>query len=382
MRIRARHIVIITIAAITVFILYATSTHQNQEESLDPFSGLAPPMDMPMEKAPEIFLDDTEIDMGVIANDKETQKEVPVYNRGGSVLEITDVRTSCSMCTVGYFDAGENRIAPGESSLLKIKVSPKGIHGFHSRKILTLMCNDPRNPQMEVAVEAQVDPEYVLEPESFDFGETEKGKSAQTSLLLRNCSETSVSVIAVTLEPDSTIAKATDNIAFQVEPVAENERKQIDRAEYRITATLAPEMRAGSFEIPVFIHTDLKRFAIYRILATGAVIAPYTVELSQSTSALHLKNDAPETVTIRSDSAFQLTNIHSDQGYFVITDKQESEGVHYIYCAPKKELERGMHKDCLFFDVVLNNTTYTERIEVTIYAHTLMRPDAGQGNES
>lgn len=382
MRIRVRHIVIIVIVLVTAFILYATSMHQNEEESLDPLSGLAPPINMPMEKAPEIYFDTTTIDLGVIANDKEAHKEVPVYNRGGSVLEITDVRTSCSMCTIGSFENGGNRIQPGESSNLKITVAPRGIHGFHSRKVLTLMCNDPRNPQMELVVEAHVDPEYILEPESFTFGETEKGKPAAISIVLRNCTATAVSVLAVTLAADSTTPEASDNITFQMEEIPEAEWKQAGRKEYRITATLAPEMNAGPFEIPVFIHTDLKRFAIYRVLATGTVVAPYTVELSQPTAALHLKNGAPEVVTLRSDQVFQLKDIRSAQGYFIATEQQEDGGVRFIRCAPKTELERGMHKDSLLFDVVMNDKTYTERIEVTIFAYGLTHTNTKQRDES
>ena len=366
MRIRTRHIVVIVVVLITAFILYATSMQQIEEETLDPFSGLTPPADMPMEDAPEISLDSTHIDLGVIANDKETRTEVPVYNRGGSVLEISDVRTSCSMCTVGYFEPGEHRINPGDSSQMQITVSPKGIHGFHSRKTLTLLCNDPRNPRMEVVVEAHVDPEYVLEPESFDFGDVQKGEPAQTSLLLRNCGETTVAVLAVTLEPDETTPRATDNITFEIMTVAAG--ADATGQAYRITATLAPEMRSGPFEIPVFIHTDLKRFAIYRILATGTLIAPYTVEIDQPNNTLHLKNDTTETVTIHSDTAFHLEGIRSEHGYFVPTEQQDDDTLCRIRCKPSEALERGMHKDLLLFTVKQNATTYTERIETIVYS--------------
>lgn len=377
MRIRARHIMMLALVLVTAFILYATTLRRQDAKSDDALVGLAPPMDVPMAQAPEIALDSTHIDMGVIPNEGETKKEVPVYNRGGSMLEIVDVRTSCSKCTVGYFEAGTNQIAPGTSALLKIIVSPKGIHGFYSQKTLTLMCNDPRNPQMEVTVEAHVDPEYVLEPEGFDFGTVDKGAASRTSITLRSCTDTPVALLSATLSPEEKTPTDSDPITFTIEPVEESSRKQADRMEYRITAALTPEMRSGAFETPVFLHTDLKRFSTNRVLATGTVAAPYTVELSQNTPDLHLRNDKTETVTLYSDEAFQLENVRSEQGFFLIEQQSESEKHHSIQCIPSKELERGMHKDKLLFDVVQADARYTEGIRITVYAFGTM-PEPAQ----
>jgi len=367
MRIRAHHIVILALALITAFIFYATTLHHDVEEPDDALVGLAPPMDVPMEMAPEIALDSTHVDLGVIPNEGETRKEVPVYNRGGSTLVITDVRTSCSMCTVGYFEGDTNKITPGASSMLKIVVSPKGIHGFYSQKTLTLMCNDPRSPQMEVTVEARVEPEYVVEPEGFDFGTVDKGTAPRVSVVLRSLTETPVTVLSVTLSPEEKTPKDGDPIAFTIEPVEPSSRKEPERMEYRITAALTPDMRAGTFETPVFLHTDLKRFSVDRILAKGTVAAPYTLELSQNTPDLHLRNEKAETVTLYDDEAFLIENARSEQGYFQIEQQSESDKRHSIRCIPLTTLERGMHKDRLLFDVVQDGVRYAEHIQVTVY---------------
>jgi hypothetical protein len=369
MRIRARHIVILVLMLITLFILYATTMHEDNAESKDPLSGLAPPIDMPMEMAPEIAVDDTHIDFGVIPSDREAKREVAVYNRGGSPLEIMEVRTSCNLCTIGYFETGKNRIAPGESSLLQIKVSPSGIYGFHSQKTLTLTCNDPRNPQMTLTVEAHVEPEYVLEPEEIDFGEVAKGIEKTTSVMFRSRIEPAVTVQSVSLSPDETTTGDTDAIAFEITPAAAAADQQPGSVEYRISATLRPEMSAGPFEIPVFIHTDLKRFSKHRILAVGTIVAPYTVTLSQTSPGLHLRGSASETVTIRSSAPVRLEDIRSEEGYFDVVLEEPETGSNLLRCVPLKELDRGVYKDALLFAVTQDGNTFTERIEVTVYAY-------------
>ncbi len=369
MRIRARHIVVLVLMLITLFILYATTMHQDDVESKDPLSGLAPPIDMPMRMAPEIALDSTHIDFGIIPNDRETKREVAVYNRGGSTLEIMEVRTSCNMCTIGYFETDKNRIAPGESSLLQIKVSPSGIYGFHSQKTLTLACNDPRNPQMTLTVEAHVEPEYVLEPEVFEFGEVAKGVGKTISVMFRSRIEPAVTVQSVSLNPEETTAGDTDAIAFEITPVSAAADQQPENVEYRISATLNPKMSAGPFEIPVFIHTDLKRFAIHRILAKGTIVAPYKVIRSQQSPGLHLRGNASETVTIRGGAVLHLEDIHSETGFFDIVHEEADDGSPIIRCMPRKELDRGVYKDALLFTVKEDSSSYVERIEVTVYAY-------------
>ncbi|MCK5863012.1 MAG: DUF1573 domain-containing protein, partial [Candidatus Hydrogenedentes bacterium] len=369
MRIRTRHIILPVLILVTLFILYATIGRVAEEPFTDNTEGLALPMDMPIQNAPEIGFDTTHIDLGIISHDKETRKEITLYNHGGSTLKIDDVRSSCTQCTIGYFENGKNHIAPGMSSTMILAVSPAGIHGFHSQKTLTLSSNDPRHPQTILTVEAQIDPEYIIAPEYFDFGEITKGTPAQASVLMQNRTDTCVTVLSVSLSPDKTAQENTNSIIFSVEPVKESAWKESKRKEYRITATLKPDMRSGSFEMPVFIHTDLKRFATHRILAKGKIFAPYTVDLGKTASELHLRDGTTETITLRSDTPSHLSNLRSEQDFFVVQQQSGNQKKHDLQCTVSKDSKRGMHKDYLLFDIKVENVIYTERIPVTVYAY-------------
>lgn len=369
MRIRMRHIAVFLIALITLLMFYATTLHKEYVPLNEDQAGLAPPIDISIEEAPEIALDSDHLDLGVIPNDEETRKEILVYNRGGSMLDVHAVLSSCKLCTLGFFDAGKNLIAPGESSPLTVAVSPTGIYGFHSRKTLTLASNDPRTPQITLTVEARVEPEYTLEPEAFNFGDVEKGATATAAVVLRNCTDLPVSVLSASLSPEEAAQEPDGNISLVVEPVTESAWKQPGRKEYRITATLAATMSAGDFAIPVYLHTDLKRFSTDRILATGKIIAPYTVVLDQASSGLHLRGDTTGTVTVRGDAPLVLANVRSEHGFFIAEHQSESATSHRIQCASVSTLERGMHKDHLLFDVQLDATRYSERIPITLYAY-------------
>jgi len=368
MRIRPRHIIVALLAAITAFLLYAARLHTSATPS-DNESGLAPPLDMSMEQAPQIALDTHHLDFGTIANDQAAETTVPVYNHGGGLLQITDVRSSCPVCTIGYFDPGKHRIPPGASARMNVKVNPEGIYGFHSQKTLTLWSNDPRNPHVVLTVEARVAPEFEVEPEHFDFGEIEKGTPARRSLVFRSITDSPVRIRKVSLNSDMEKTDVAPLITFDVEELPEADRRAPERPEYQITAAVSPEMGGGDFEISVFIHTDLKRFSPFRTVAKGRVITPYEVTLDQETSELHLRGRASGMITVRGERPVSVSDIRSEHGVVEIQQNRESPEATQIRCAASETLKRGVHKDAVLFNVEMDGRVYPERISVTVYAY-------------
>ncbi len=369
MRIRVRHIVVAAAVATALFFFYALSLRGPDGLPHDYADGLAPPMDVPIEEAPLIELETTDLDLGVIPNDRDTETQVTVYNRGKSLLEIRDVRSACPLCTRGYFNPGAHRIAPGQSSPLNIVVSPAGIHEFHSVKTLTIMGNDPRNPQLQLRVEAHVDPEYELEPGFFDFGEVQKSERAQRVIRFRNRFEPPVVIKGVSLNWEEPAQAETPPISFSVEELPETDWREPGKTEYDITATLAPELRSGPFDLFVFIHTSLERFSPHRIAARGEIIAPYVVQLEQDGATLTLRGNDGGVITIHADQAIAVREPHAEQGTVAIQQHRDSAERHRLRCVPAETLERGIYHDHIRFEVEVDGVLYAERIPVAVYSH-------------
>lgn len=374
MRIRAHHIVLAVLIAVTGFVFYAAVLHRHIE-SPESAAASSPPMDMPMSQAPEIVLETTDVQLGVIPNDRETVAAVTVKNTGGSRLEVRDVRSSCPRCTIGYFDPGKHLIEAGAESTLHIKVAPDGVFGFHSVKTLALSTNDPRNPQVTITVEATIDPEYEVAPEAFQFGEVNKGEMASCSVIFRSLEETPATLTGVSLNPEQVEAQPTDAIIFVVEPVDESEWAKPGKTEHRITATLGADMRGGAFEISVFLHTDVARAPLHRVVAQGVIVAPYIIELERDAPEMYLQEKGSGIITVYSDDPLELIEARAEKDMLTMQIRQEAPGRWLVQCAPKPGRERGVHRDAVLLQIGHGGAQYTERIPVTIYAHGAKTPE-------
>lgn len=381
MRIRAVHIILLLLALTTMFMVYVTLRVRDDLPTDADYDGLAPPMDMAMEDAPEIALETEALTLGVIPHDRDTHVEVTVHNRGRRPLEIREVRSSCPLCTVGRFEPGANRIAPGASSVMTVTVKPDGVLGFHTFKTLTLMTNDPRTPQAQLTVEAHIDPEFTLEPDGFDFGQVGKGVPAQREALLRQRIATPITLQAVSLRPRDGDDEAHAPVTFDFSLLPESQWTEPGKREYRIVATLSRYARPGDFRFPVFIRTDVERFPHYHVFAQGEIYAPYTLELDGVGETLVLRGEFPEgRITVRAEEAVAASDIQSEQDVIIWRVESPRPDTVILVCEPGPDVGRGIHKDALLFYVALAGERYPERIPVHVYALGTPARTSGEDN--
>lgn len=80
-----------------------------------------------------------------------------VKNSGLDILKIKRVATSCA-CTKGKIDKEE--ISPGETAELLVSYDTGAMSGPHGKgrqeRIIFIQSNDPKNPQVEVEIQAYV----------------------------------------------------------------------------------------------------------------------------------------------------------------------------------------------------------------------------------
>ena len=107
---------------------------------------------------PDLALDFEEIDLGTVTNGEIRTIEVPLVNKGGEVLEIMNVSTSCG-CTSG--EVVPNHLAPTEEGMLIIQYD-SGAHGPEANGPVTrqvfIASNDPDKPEVTFEFIADVLP--------------------------------------------------------------------------------------------------------------------------------------------------------------------------------------------------------------------------------
>jgi hypothetical protein len=109
--------------------------------------------------APQLVVEQPVVDVGSVSRGEKVHAEFVVENRGTADLEIRDVRPSCG-CTVASFD---QKIPPGGKGKVVAGIDTSDFQGAIS-KTVTVLSNDPKNPQLELTVKVKVITHIIAKP--------------------------------------------------------------------------------------------------------------------------------------------------------------------------------------------------------------------------
>ncbi|MCL1894630.1 MAG: DUF1573 domain-containing protein [Holophagaceae bacterium] len=102
--------------------------------------------------APVISFDKTHHDFGKISPDQKVSHRFIVINKGSAPLQIKEIRPSCG-CS--YSMVGQWNLKPGEETNIDVHFDPTGMIG-NIQKSLSVISNDPQNPDVLLTFEASV----------------------------------------------------------------------------------------------------------------------------------------------------------------------------------------------------------------------------------
>ena len=259
-------------------------------------------------------------------------------------------------------------IPPGGSAELNIKVEPKRIYGFESKKTLTLFSNDPVRPSLEVTVSAKVDPEFSLEPDKLDFGTVAKGSTAVKEMRLRTLIDTPMKVTDVTPVQPDTKEPVPIGLHLELIPVPEGEWRTPGHSEYVIRATIGPEMPPGTFDLGIYISTDLKRFRFHRVPVHGTVEAPYSLEMPSNLRTIVIQpNGADARVKVTAEAPVVFENAVADGGTVTASGRNISGGME-LFFAPVPGLTAGRHDERVRVRFRVGDKTFEELFDVRAFA--------------
>jgi hypothetical protein len=131
-----------------------------------------------MAQAPVITFDKTHQDFGRISPERKVSAKFKVSNTGNAYLNITQVRPSCG-CT--YTMLGKWSLAPGEATEIEAQFDPKGMRGL-VRKSILVVCDDPKNPNLNLSLEAEVIQEIMPSVEAVYFLQAPRSATTKSSV--------------------------------------------------------------------------------------------------------------------------------------------------------------------------------------------------------
>lgn len=374
MRIRAGQITLLVMAllaaAVVLMVVYG-GTGETIPGGGGDAEGALPPWQSSAKEVPVISVVGGEkVDMGLIPNDRPSTKTLTITNKGLQPLKISDVQTNCA-CTIGKM-ADTTPIAPGKNGELVITVNPNRIFGFHSLKTLTIFSNDPDRPTVPVEVEARVEPEFVLEPENFDFGVVEKGVPSVSEIRLTTRQESPLLVKSLTLYQPGTEEGATADlppVKLEILPVPVGEWKTADRAEHILQASLPADMPSGPFNTPVYVATDTPRFPHHRFFARGEVKAPYKVETPDGSTTLTMTPGVEAfTLKIRGTGPISNPSATAEKGIVTAACTLDSDNTLLLVEVRAAEpLGEGRHMEILRVSFLLGGKEFVEPVPVKLF---------------
>ncbi len=113
-----------------------------------------------------IELDKESVDLGNMNQFESRDIQVTVTNKGGALLEISEVKADCG-CTVPTLN--QKMLLPGESTVIDINFNSKQFNG-HVQKMVTIYSNDPDRPQAVFGLTATIFAPLLIDPETRRVG--------------------------------------------------------------------------------------------------------------------------------------------------------------------------------------------------------------------
>lgn len=213
----------------------------------------------PFEGGPRIEVAEAIHDFGKIPPGETRQHEFVYRNLGSEPLEVKQVRTSCGCTTTGEWD---RRVEPGESGRVAIKFSSGSYSGVLQRNV-TLVTNDPRQPQLVLQVKAQIWAPFEVNPKTVMFQYDPDSTEGQTRV---------VRVTNQLDEPMAIVGVQSGHPGFAATIEAVNPGR-----EFELSISTVPPVGRGTVSTAVTLEPADTNLAPVRVMAYAVEQRPLTV---------------------------------------------------------------------------------------------------------
>lgn len=302
---------------------------------------------------PHAVWESREKDLGRVLAGAGTDLTFAVKNTGGKDLQIVSVTGSCGCLSPQKPD----RVRPGKSELIHVRFEPAAQWSGRVQKELTVVTNDPKEPEVKLHLTAEVDPIIKIEPPSPVQIPVHRGQTVtrEVQLTPRQGSGIQLSDVKV----GSPIVKAT-----LIPPPAST-----PEGPYRLKMTLGPCPPAIDVSGVVTIRTSSPQMPIANVVAVGLqldgpVVSPREILFSAIPSGEAGAQLTNLQVFTRSGEAFEIKGVKCSLPELEAKLKAESPGRLYSLTVTRKQpLKPGRRQGEI---VILTSNPTTPRLTVPI----------------
>lgn len=255
---------------------------------------------------------------GTVARYSKVRHAFPVVNSTDREVRIEDVRSKCGCTDIRL---GAKVIPPGTRTVIEATLDTSKFEGYKASG-LTLVLSAPTATEVDLNFTCFIRGDVLVEPGNFDFGAvgrgTEPSKTIQMSYRGRR---SDWAVVKMETNRDGVVARLT-----------ETKRSPEGGVEYRLVATLSPDLPVGMYKDEVLLRTNDPETPTIPITVTAEVRA----SLAASPSILNLGPVAPgasvsRNVVVRGREPFKIVELRGPEGEFSVNaDPERAKPVHAL----------------------------------------------------
>ena len=151
-----------------------------------------PPLPPPAPAVPVVYLPEPDFQWENVIEGDTVVHSYKVYNKGGAVLRIEDVKSSCGCASQEF----TREIAPGGEGEITLSVRTAGMGGARNKKNARVFTNDPKNRQFLIYIGGEVKSVLACEPAQ-PLLEGLRGETIETDVVLKRTIDSPVKILGV-----------------------------------------------------------------------------------------------------------------------------------------------------------------------------------------
>jgi hypothetical protein len=217
----------------------------------------------------QAVFESTKKDLGKVPAGEGKDLEFRVKNTGGKPLKIQSVTGTCGCLVPKY----PNSVKPGETAVIQVRFEPAAQWYGRVQKELTVRTDDPKQPEVKLDLQADIDPILNMDPPSPIQLPVHRGATASTEVKITPRAGLDVKL--------SDPKGAQPWVKAQLLPPAPGDRKK----SYRLKIQVGPCDRSADMVGTVTLRTTSKILPMTSVVAValqldGVVASPSEVLFS------------------------------------------------------------------------------------------------------
>lgn len=225
----------------------------------------------PDDGVPEVFVDHTEYNFGLMDSGATGRHEFTFTNKGTGTLKISKGHTTCK-CTVANFDHAE--VPPGQSTKVTLEFKGQGFSGPY-KQTATIITNDPKQPQIELMVAGKIIPILKAVPSELTFTGISAGAPVTRTVDLFGYVDTPLQVTGFELADK----KTADLFEIQTQPIKPDvlAKEAGAKSGVQLSVTVKPGLPVGAFKQTIHLNTNLEGAPHHDLEVSGNVVSDLAI---------------------------------------------------------------------------------------------------------